>query len=144
MALVLDPVARFGEPLDPTPLFVRRVAGQPRATQLAAVRPDRPAQVRLVRESRAVYVRRRLAVGFATLAVLAAAFATFLSLTNTGASADGAGMRAPTRYVIAQQGDTLWAIAERIAPNGDTIALVEQLAYLNGPSIAVGQVVFLP
>lgn len=141
MALVLDPVARFGEPLDPTPLFIRRVSVQPTRSHHGRVRP---APVRRVREPRGVYARRRLAVGFATLALLAAAFAAFLSLTNTGASADGAGMRVPTRYVVAQPGDTLWAIAERIAPNGDTIRLVEQLAFLNGPSIAVGQVVFLP
>lgn len=141
MALVLDPTARFGEPLDPTPLFIRRVPVRAPRVHHASTRQM---QVRRAPVSRAAFVRRRLVAGLTAVMLATAAFAAFLSFTNTGAAADGAGMRAPTRYVIAQPGDTLWAIAERIAPTGDTIAVVEQLAFLNGASIAVGQVVFLP
>ena len=48
------------------------------------------------------------------------------------------------RYVIAQEGDNLWAIAERIAPTGNIPDIVDQLEALNGTSLRIGQVVLIP
>ena len=46
--------------------------------------------------------------------------------------------------MIAQEGDNLWAIAERIAPAGNIPDIVDQLEQLNGTSLRVGQVVLIP
>lgn len=48
------------------------------------------------------------------------------------------------RVVIAQPGDTLWAIARRIAPVGNITELVDQLVLMNGAEITAGQEVRLP
>jgi Tfp pilus assembly protein FimV len=46
--------------------------------------------------------------------------------------------------VVAQSGDTLWAIANRIAPQANTSDLVDELVRMNGDSISVGQRVLIP
>jgi Tfp pilus assembly protein FimV len=51
---------------------------------------------------------------------------------------------ATPRFVIAQQGDTLWSIAARLAPGSDTTELVDRLVLLNGDTVYVGQAVLLP
>ena len=46
--------------------------------------------------------------------------------------------------LVAQPGDTLWAIARRITPTGNIVDLVDELVRLNGQTIQAGQVVRLP
>jgi LysM repeat protein len=52
-------------------------------------------------------------------------------------------MSAP-KSIIAQPGDTLWAIARRIVPEGNIVELVDELVRINGQTIQAGQVVRLP
>jgi hypothetical protein len=89
--------------------------------------------------SKSTYFRRRLGVGLFSVALIGGGFAA------TRAQANGE-VNTPVeqRYVIAQEGDNLWAIAERIAPSGNIPDIVDQLEVLNGTSLRVGQVVLIP
>ncbi|MFM7771946.1 MAG: hypothetical protein ACKO8F_04600, partial [Acidimicrobiaceae bacterium] len=51
---------------------------------------------------------------------------------------------ATPKFVIAESGDTLWAIAQRIAPNSDITEVVDQLVLMNGDQITTGQLVRIP
>lgn len=114
---------------------VRRV----RSANHPAMRTPRPV-------SHNVYARRRLAAAGLLLAIVALAVTAVVGATGSKADADrtvaGASME-PT-YVIAQPGDTLWAIAQRIAPLANTAELVDELVRLNGDAIAAGQQVRIP
>ena len=91
------------------------------------------------RVSTLTYFRRRLAVGLLLVALVGGGFVA------TRAQANGDVTTAvDQRYVIAQEGDNLWAIAERIAPAGNIPDIVDQLEQLNGTSLRVGQVVLIP
>jgi len=48
------------------------------------------------------------------------------------------------RTVTVQAGDTLWAIAHRLAPEGNVMALVDELVHLNGDRIVAGQQIRVP
>ena len=98
----------------------------------------RSAYVRAMpRPAQAVYRRRR--VGVLAIAVAIAAVGTFgLNGTKANANAALAGQQTEPNYVIAQSGDTLWAIANRIAPQANTAELVDELVRMNGDSISVG------
>ena len=119
-----------------------------RASHLRLVLPAEQAPVRASRavsppaprrRSTATYFRRRLAVGL----VLVALAGSYNVATRAQANGD---ISTPVeqRYVIAQDGDNLWAIAERIAPTGNIPDIVDQLEALNGTSLRVGQVVLIP
>ena len=96
--------------------------------------------------SSAVYARRRLAAFGLLVAILALAVTTVVGATGSPAEADPAvaGVPMEPQYVIAQPGDTLWAIAQRIAPQANTAELVDELVRLNGDAIAAGQQVRIP
>jgi hypothetical protein len=67
------------------------------------------------------------------------------SLFGASAAADGsAGRSVAPKYVVAQPGDTLWSIGERIAPNASITEVVDELVRLNGTSISSGQLVRIP
>ena len=104
----------------------------------------RSAYVRAMpRPAQAVYRRRR--VGVLAIAVAIAAVGTFgLNGTKADANPALAGQQTEPNYVIAQSGDTLWAIANRIAPQANTSELVDELVHMNGDSISVGQRVLIP
>ena len=89
--------------------------------------------------SAATYFRRRLAVGLLLVALVGGGFVATRAQANGDVSTP-----VEQRYVIAQDGDNLWAIAERIAPTGNIPDIVDQLAALNGTSLRVGQVVLIP
>jgi len=55
-----------------------------------------------------------------------------------------AGQSIEPRTVIAQPGDTLWAIAKRVAPQANISDLVDQLVRINGDAIVAGQLVRIP
>ena len=104
----------------------------------------RSAYVRAMpRPAQAVYRRRR--VGVLAIAVAIAAIGTFgLNATKASANPALAGQQPEPHYVVAQSGDTLWAIAQRIAPQANTSDLVDELVRMNGDSISVGQRVLIP
>ena len=100
--------------------------------------PVAPARPRAAR--RATYVRRRVFVGVAVVALAVGAVLGSRALASSESAANPGG----ERYVIAQEGDNLWSIAERINPSGNIPQIVDQLAALNGTSLRVGQVVLIP
>jgi len=138
--------------LDPTPVGAYRPASRP------AVRPAaRPAARRSAQHpslattaantpSVATYQRRRLVVLVAVMLILGVVIAGVIGATGTTAQADQAvaGQSVEPRTVIAQPGDTLWAIAKRVAPQANISDLVDQLVRLNGDAIVAGQVVRIP
>ena len=138
--------------LDPTPVGAYRPASRP------GTRPaSRPAARRSAQHpsfattaantpSVATYQRRRLVVLVAVMLVLGVVIAGVIGATGTTAQADQAvvGQSIEPRTVIAQPGDTLWAIAKRVAPQANISDLVDQLVRLNGDAIVAGQVVRIP
>ena len=134
--------------LDPTPVGAYRPASRP------AVRPAaRPAARRSAQHpsmaytpSVATYQRRRLVVLVATMLILGVVIAGVIGATGTTAQADQAvaGQSIEPRTVIAQPGDTLWAIAKRVAPQANISDLVDQLVRINGDAIVAGQLVRIP
>jgi hypothetical protein len=105
------------------------------ARHLRLVEPLDPTPVGL---PRATYLRRRVMVVVVTLLVVAGA------VFASRAQADDVRAASVPQYVIAQEGDTLWRIAERIAPNAPVSDVVDALVQLNGTSLRVGQVVLVP
>ena len=79
----------------------------------------------------AVYWRRRLVAAALGLGVL-------LTAAHAGAALGGtttAPERSPhVERIVVQAGDTLWSVAERLAPNADPRAIVDQLAAERGTS----------
>lgn len=100
-----------------------------------------PTRLRLTRRGRIV---------FTTLgAVPLVAWAVITVLGSGGAAADaGAELGARTfEYVTVHQGDSLWAIAESIAPHDDPRVVIDEIIRLNGLDDAMvepGQRLALP
>ena len=90
-----------------------------------------------------IYRRRRAAV---SLALAALAVTVSFAMLDTSAAADtpSVGDSVTPRVVVAQSGDTLWAIAKRLTPNGNITELVDQLVLMNGDSITPGQQIRIP
>ena len=109
-----------------------------RRPHLRLVEPLDPTPAGTARPSRGIYVRRRLTVVAVLMLVLAGA--VFASRAQAGEAV----VRTAPQYVIAQEGDTIWRIAERIAPDAPVTDVVDELVRLNGTSIRVGQVILIP
>ena len=89
-----------------------------------------------------VYRRRRLVV--AALAVLLGTSLFVLGGRATASSDPTVSPTAGVTYVV-QPGDTLWAIAERVAPDADPRPMVHELGrQLDGSTLQVGQRLILP
>lgn len=99
-----------------------------------AARP-RTSSVRLTRRGRFA----------ALLVVFAAATATF---SLGGAHSSTAPLRVErSSHLLVRPGDTLWQIAERVAPGADpreTIATIMSTNHLTGESVVPGQVLLVP
>jgi len=85
------------------------------------------------------------------LAVIASLSILLLSgfAAVTGASAGSTDTAIPTPYVkvSVKPGDTLWSIAESIAPHGDRRALVADIVEINRlatPELQAGQKIYIP
>jgi LysM repeat protein len=109
--------------------------------QSGEVSASAPTRLRLTRRGRIV---------FTTLgAVPLVAWALITVLGSGDAAADaGAELGARTfEYVTVHQGDSLWAIAESIAPHGDPREVIDEIIRLNGLDDAMvepGQRLALP
>ena len=104
-----------------------------RAAPAAAPRGD----VRLTRRGRfVVFV-------VALLFVLGAA----LFLGATSVATNDAGTDQPTEAVMVGEGDTLWAIASDLAPDGevrDMVATIRELNALDSAMLVAGQTIYVP
>ena len=92
---------------------------------------------------------RRGRVVFTALAALPLIAWALVAVLGSGGAAADAGSQAPAsfEYVTIGQGDSLWALAESIAPDGDPRVLVDEIIRLNGLDDAVvepGQRLALP
>ena len=104
-------------------------------------------------EARAPATRLRLTrrgrVVFTALAALPLVAWALVAVLGSGGAAADAGSQGPAsfEYVTIGQGDSLWALAESIAPDGDPRVLVDEIIRLNGLDDAVvepGQRLALP
>jgi LysM domain len=98
----------------------------------ALVRPE-PVPLRLTARGRAVLLVAAAAIG------LAVVVAAWFGASSSAAPAPSA----PPTQVVVHDGDTLWSIAGRIAPNRDPRAIVDQLLRVNQldtPTLVPGQV----
>lgn len=119
-----------------TPRFESRPVVTPTTRQVG----PRPVARRGARPSSATRWRRRVVAGAAGLVVLVAA-------GKAGAALGGSPLAVPerhpavTRYVV-QPGDSLWSIAERLAPGRDPRPVVDALTTARGDGPLVpGEVV---
>ncbi len=110
---------------------------------------------------RAIYVRRRLVAMMLCLAalVLGCMLVQKVAAVLPDVPASGAehrleaavqpgdisaGPAAGQPYVV-QPGDSMWSIATRVVPYGETSSFVDRMVELNGgPTLAVGQRLVLP
>jgi nucleoid-associated protein YgaU len=111
----------------------RPIAAVYRAPSVGAVPP-----LRLTRRGRRAVAGLSIAIGLTIAAVTAA-----VELGEGGGGLQLAG----SSTVVVQSGDTLWSLAERLAPEEDPRAVVDAILDLNGlDSVALepGQVLQLP
>ena len=114
-----------------------------RGTIMAIAINNFPVAVVSQRNMAPVYRRRRAVV---SLALAALAVTVSFAMLDGSATADRptAEKLATPKFVIAESGDTLWAIAQRIAPSSNITQVVDQLVLMNGDQITPGQLVRIP
>ena len=91
-----------------------------------ASRVPAPTRLRLTRRGRVV---------FTTLGAVPLVAWAFVAVLGAGGAAADAGSDLGARtfeYVTVHQGDSLWAIAESIAPDDDPRAVIDEIVRLNG------------
>jgi nucleoid-associated protein YgaU len=109
----------------------------PPARPAAAATAAPAAPVRLTRRGRLVVTLLFVVV----LTVLATVFGA------TSAATGEAGAPVPTRTVVVQEGDTLWAIAGEVAAPGEVREMVHRIQELNalsGSGLTLGQELAVP
>lgn len=141
----------FAGQLQPT---TRRAAAPARGSRTAQLGADarhgtsRRAAIHTAartREIQRVYRRRRTgAVATVAAVALVAVISVFSLFGGSAMAGDTAGRDLAPKYVVAQSGDTLWSIGQRIAPNASITEVVDELVRLNGTSISSGQLVRIP
>ncbi|MBN9110425.1 MAG: LysM peptidoglycan-binding domain-containing protein [Pseudonocardia sp.] len=108
----------------------------------------RPAGARTVRRTLpALRYRVRRAAALVVLAVVAAGVVVGLGSLADATRDTGPGIPAATAQVVVGQGDTVWDIARRTAPDADPAAAAAHIAELNGlhsAALRPGQVLTAP
>jgi hypothetical protein len=115
---------------------LQRPRSQPAAIRPAHVQPVRSQPARLTRRGRLVV----------TLALVAASTGV-LGLAQPQAFAIGRGDGPVTERITVRPGETLWGIAERVAPDADprsTIARLESMNHLASSTVPAGSVLVVP
>ena len=95
--------------------------GKEYAVVATGVRPGRPAPIRLTRRGRIVVL---------TFFVLMASLASAVLWTTASRADEPLGGPAPT--VVVQPDDSLWSIAERVAPDRPPLDVIHDIRTLNG------------
>ncbi|MGN6446768.1 LysM peptidoglycan-binding domain-containing protein [Amnibacterium sp.] len=111
-----------------------RVAGMPQAAAARSGRAPAP-RLRLTRRGQVVLV------------VLPALLALSGALLAAAPGVAEAAPRQAPRTVVVGSGETLWRIAERVAPQADprvTVAAIERVNHLGGAGVDAGAVLLLP
>jgi hypothetical protein len=98
-------------------------------------------RLRLTRRGRVVFT------SIGALPVVIWAFVVVLGAGGAAAESESAARATSFEYVTVDQGDSLWAIAETIAPDADPRVVIDEIIRLNGLDGAVvepGQRLALP
>lgn len=107
-------------------------------TRISPVDTPTPGGLRLTRRGRVVLV----------LAMLLLALASFtLGRAGTSQAATDAPARVPYVSTTVNAGETLWAVAKRVAPGHDprdVVAQLQQLNHLHSAVVQAGQQLLLP
>ena len=129
MVAALQAPPRVRVPARVVPL--RLVPDQVRPERVVVVhRQPRPRVTR--RERAAVYWRRRAIATALGLGIVLTAAHAGVALGGSTTSTSGRSPHPHVERVVVRQGDTLWAIAERLAPRSDPRAVVDALAAARG------------
>lgn len=124
-----------------TPLASTRVSPPAPAPARHAARPakaSRPGRLRLTRRGRFVLL---------VMPALLALSGGLIALSAPGIAEASSRPTAAPQTVVVGSGDSLWTIAERIAPNVDpreTVAALQRANDLHGAHLAAGSVLLLP
>ena len=89
--------------------------------------------------------RGRLVVLLALVGLILAAFS--LGRVGSQASPRGTQQHVQLGHTVVQPGETLWAVAKRVAPGHDPRAVIDQIADLNhleGSGLLAGQLLVVP
>ena len=128
MAALMHPRYDFDELEELEELEEIEIGRAPARPRLALVGEPRAAVRRSPRTTRATYLRRRIVA-------VVLAFGIVVAVGRVGATLGGSPLVTPERppasqpaSLVVQPGDSLWSIAERIAPGADPRPIVDALA----------------
>lgn len=115
-------------------------------------RPVRPARTAVARPGVRLTRRGRLLLTLLVTVAVIGVLTSVLGWAQPGSVrfpswSTGAGAPAATQQLTVRPGDTLWAIAERVAPEADprdTIATIEALNHLPSSDVQAGSVLRVP
>ena len=98
-------------------------------------------RLRLTRRGRVVFT------GLAALPIIVWAFVMVLGAGDAAAQSGAASSAVSFEYVTVDRGDSLWGIAESIAPDADPRVIIDEIIRLNGldgATVEPGQRLALP
>ena len=122
------------------------VNGSRRLAAQSAPRHSEPRQATAVRNSTiSNAARRRVSFALAVMFVLLAT--SFAIISNQPATATDSQVSVSVQYATVASGESLWAVAERVAPNVDPRDWIDQVIDLNalhGSDVVAGQRLVVP
>jgi hypothetical protein len=116
----------------------------PRVVEERLIVVHRQPRPRATRSKRAVYMRRRIIAASLGLGIVLTAAHAGLALGGS-TTTPGRSPHPQTVNVLVQPGDSLWSIAQRVAPHSDLRPIVDELAAKLGSSdLVAGQSISVP